>query len=259
MDLRKLLSTTRKCIDTYGLIEEGDHIAVGVSGGKDSLSLLIAMNELRKFYPKAFSLSAITVNLGFDNLRLDAVQELCKRLEVPYHIVETNIADVLFEIRKEKNPCALCAKLRKGAINDKAKELGVNKIAYAHHRNDMLETVMMAMLYEGRYYTFSPLTYLDRSDLYVIRPFIMLEEKDIVSFAENTALPVCKNPCPMDGYTKRQYVKELLDRIYEENPGSDKCLYKAVLDSHLPGWPEARKVLRVRHKASETVDASSKM
>lgn len=260
MDLRKLLSLTRKCIDTYGLIEKGDHIAVGVSGGKDSLTLLLALHELRKFYPVPYRLSAITVDLGFDNMDLSPVKAFCEKEAIPYEVVDTNIADILFEIRKEKNPCALCAKLRKGALNDKAKEMGVNKIAYAHHRNDLLETVMMALLYEGRYYTFSPLTYLDRSDLYVIRPFIMIEEKDIISFAAQYGLPVCKNPCPMDGYTKRQYIKELLARIYEENPGSDRCLYKAVLESHLPGWPEAREVRRISHRApADADDASSRM
>ena len=249
MDLRKLTSAARKCIDTYGLINDGDHIAVGVSAGKDSLSLLVVLNELKRYYPAHFELSAVTVDLGLGNLDLDPVRKLCSDLGVPYYIVDTNIADVLFNIRKEKNPCALCAKLRKGALNDKVLDIGANKIAYAHHRNDMLETVLMALLFEGRYYTFSPLTYLDRTGLYVIRPFIMTDESDIISFAANYDLPVCKNPCPADGNTKRQYIKELLAKIYSENPCSEKCLYRAVLDSRLPGWPEARKIIRSSHSS----------
>jgi tRNA(Ile)-lysidine synthase TilS/MesJ len=239
MDLQKLLSLTRRCIDTYSLISEGDHIAVGVSAGKDSLSLLMALKALQRFYPKHFELSAITVDLGLGNLDLEPVKKLAEDLGVPYHIVPTQIGDVLFEIRKESNPCALCAKLRKGALDDKALEIGANKIAYAHHKDDLIETAFLSMLYEGRFYSFSPLTYLDRTKLTVIRPFIFIDEADIISFAKKQGLPVCKNPCPMDGYTRRQYVKELLRRIYEEVPGADKRLFRAVIDGNIPGWPPA--------------------
>lgn len=238
MTLQQLLSLTRRCIDTYGLIDEGDHIAVGVSAGKDSLSLLVALNALKRFYPKKFTLSAITVDLGIGNMNLEPVREMCRNLEIPYYIINTQIADVLFKIREESNPCALCAKLRKGALNDKAKEIGANKIAYAHHKDDMIETAFMAMIYEGRFYTFSPSTYLDRTGLTVIRPFIFVDEADIIGFARQSKLPVCKNPCPMDGVTKREYVKNLIKKIYVENPGSDKRLFRAVIDAELPGWPE---------------------
>lgn len=238
MTLQQLLSLTRRCIDTYGLIEEGDHIAVGVSAGKDSLSLLVALNALKRFYPKKFTLSAITVDLGIGNMDLEPVKELCSDLRIPYCIINTNIADILFKIREETNPCALCAKLRKGALNDKAKEIGANKIAYAHHKDDMIETAFMAMIYEGRFYTFSPSTFLDRTGLTVIRPFIFVDEADIIGFAKQQKLPVCKNPCPMDGVTKREYVKNLIRKIYKENPGSDKRLFRAVIDAELPGWPE---------------------
>ena len=239
MDLQKLLSLTRRCIDTYSLISEGDHIAVGVSAGKDSLSLLVALKALQRFYPKHFELSAITVDLGLGNLDLEPVKKLAEDLGVPYHIVPTQIGEVLFEIRKESNPCALCAKLRKGALDDKALEIGANKIAYAHHKDDLIETAFLSMLYEGRFYSFSPLTYLDRTKLTVIRPFIFIDEADIVSFAKKQGLPVCKNPCPMDGYTRRQYVKEMLHRIYEEVPGADKRLFRAVINGNIPGWPPA--------------------
>ena len=242
MDLQKLLSLTRRCIDTYSLISEGDHIAVGVSAGKDSLSLLVAMKALQRFYPKHFELSAITVDLGLGNLNLEPVKELAAELGVPYHIIPTKIGEVLFDIRKESNPCALCAKLRKGALDDKALEIGANKIAYAHHKDDLIETAFLSMLYEGRFYSFSPMTYLDRTKLTVIRPFIFIDEADIISFSKQykgQGLPVCKNPCPMDGYTRRQYVKELLHKIYGEVPGADKRLFRAVIDGNVPGWPPA--------------------
>ena len=248
MELQKLLSLTRKGIDTYGLINEGDHIAVGVSAGKDSLSLLYAMKFLQRFYPKKYELSAITVDLGLGNLKLEPVRKLCRELGVPYYVVDTRIGEVLFDLRKETNPCSLCAKMRKGALNEKAKEIGANKIAYAHHRDDLIETMMMSLIYEGRFHAFSPLTYLDKTKLYVIRPFLFIEEKNLISFAKKMELPVCKNPCPMDGNTKRQYTKELLMSIYEDNPGADKCLFHAVTDADLPGWPEAVKNPRYKSK-----------
>lgn len=239
MDLQKLLSLTRRCIDTYSLIEEGDHIAVGVSAGKDSLSLLVALKALQRFYPKRFELSAITVDLGLGNLNLDPVRKMAEDLGVPYHVVPTSIGEVLFEIRKESNPCALCAKLRKGALDDKALEIGANKIAYAHHKNDLIETAFLSLIFEGRFYSFSPSTYLDRTKLTVIRPFIFIDEADIISFAKKQNLPVCKNPCPMDGNTRRQYVKELIAEICKENPGADKRLFRAVIDGKIDGWPPA--------------------
>ena len=248
MNLQQLLSLTRRCIDTYGLISEGDHIAVGVSAGKDSLSLLVALHALQRFYPKHFRLSAITVDLGLGNMDLEPVIKLCADLEIPYYIISTQIGDVLFKIREESNPCALCAKLRKGALNDKAKEIRANKIAYAHHKDDLVETAFMSMIFEGRYYTFSPSTYLDRTGLTVIRPLIFVEEADIISFAKSENLPVCKNPCPMDGVTKREYTKNLLRQIYRENPGSDKRLFRAVIDADLPGWPERIPDPRYRDK-----------
>ena len=239
MELQKLLSLTRKGIDTYQMIQEGDHIAVGVSAGKDSLSLLYAMKALQRFYPRHFQLSAITVDLGLGNLILEPVRALCQELGVPYHVVTTDIGEILFDKRKETNPCSLCAKMRKGALNDKAKEIGAGKIAYAHHRDDLIETMLMSLIFEGRFHSFSPLTYLDRTGLYVIRPFLFVEERDIISFAREMNLPVCKNPCPVDGNTKRQYTKELLQQIYRENPGADKRLFHAILDGNLSGWPEA--------------------
>ena len=218
MKLQRLLSLTRQALDTYGLIQDGDRIAIGVSGGKDSLTLLHALHHLRRFYPEKYELCAITVDLGLGNMDLEPVAAMCREFEIPYEIISTEIGAVLFDIRKETNPCSLCAKMRKGALNEKAKEMGCNKIAYAHHRDDVIETMMMSLFYEGRFHSFSPLTYLDRMDLTVIRPMIFVTEADVIGFRNKYQLPVCKNPCPMDGYTKRQYIKELIHRLQEDNP-----------------------------------------
>ena len=203
MKLQKLLSYTRRAVDSYEMIDDGDKIAVGISGGKDSLTLLYALAELRRFYPKKFDLIAITVNLGFDNFDTTKIEQLCKELDVPYYIVGTEIYDIVFNVRKEKNPCSLCAKMRKGALNQKLNDLGCNKIAYAHHKDDFIETFLMSLLYEGRIHTFSPKTYLDKSELMVIRPLMYINEGEIISFNNYMQLPVIKSPCPADGYTKR--------------------------------------------------------
>lgn len=241
MKLQRLLSLTRQALDKYELIEDGDRIAVGVSGGKDSLTLLYALHHLRRFYPKKYELCAITVDLGLGNMNLEPVRSLCEEFRIPYTVIDTEIGKVLFEIRKESNPCSLCAKMRKGALNEKAKELGCNKIAYAHHRDDVIETMMMSLFYEGRFYAFSPYTYLDRMDLAVIRPMLFVTEADVVGFKNKYQLPVCKNPCPMDGYTKRQYIKELIVKLQQDNPHLKDCMFHAILDGNIKGWPQAVK------------------
>ena len=156
MKLQQLLSYTRKAVDEYQMIEEGDHIAVGISGGKDSLTLLYALHGLKRFYPNHFELSAVTVDLGYEACDFSPVVELCKELDVPYHIVKTDIAHILFEDRKEPNPCSLCAKMRKGALNQEVKKMGCNKVAYAHHKDDIVETMLLSLFFEGRFYSFSP-------------------------------------------------------------------------------------------------------
>ncbi len=233
MKLQRLLSLIRQAVEQYQLIEDGDHIALGISGGKDSLTLLWGLSQLQKFYPKPFKLSAITVDLGLDTMNLEPIQNLCEQLEVPYEIISTNIGKILFDVRKESNPCSLCAKLRKGALNNRALQLGCNKIAYAHHRDDFIETAMMSLIYEGRFHSFSPCTRLDRTGLTVIRPLIFAEEADIKGFRNKYQLPVCKNPCPMDGHTKREYVKQLIHSLETENPGATDRLYRAVINSAL--------------------------
>ena len=176
MKLQRLLSLTRQALDTYDMIDAGDKIAVGLSGGKDSLALLYAMKNLQKFYPKPFDLCAVTVDLGFGNFDLQAAQSFCRELSIPYTVVSTEISQIVFDSRQESNPCALCAKMRKGALNQAAKDLGCNKIAYAHHKDDVIDTMMLSLIYEGRFHTFSPRTYLDRMDLFVIRPFLYVAE-----------------------------------------------------------------------------------
>lgn len=236
MKLQQLLSYTRKAIDDYHMIEENDKIAIGISGGKDSLTLLYALAGLRRFYPKHFELEAITINLGFEGFDLTGISELCKELNVPYTVVNTQISDIIFETRKESNPCSLCAKMRKGAFNEKAKELGCNKSAYAHHMDDVIETTLMSLIYEGRYYTFSPVTYLDRMDITLIRPLIYVKECDVNGFKNLYHLPVAKNPCPMDGFSRREYIKQLIHQLNQENPGVKDRLFHAVTSGLLPAW-----------------------
>ena len=238
MELQKLYSYTRRAIEQYNMIEENDKIAIGVSGGKDSLTLLYALSGLKRFYPKSFQLEAISVDLGFGIQDFSQIQKLCDELDIPLHIVPTEINQIVFVERKESNPCSLCAKMRKGALNDKAKELGCNKIAYAHHKDDVVETMLMSLIYEGRFHTFSPVTYLDRMDLTVIRPLIYMNEADVIGFVNKYNVPVVKSPCPADGHTKREYIKNLLRQINLENPGVKERMFTAIQSGNLKGWSE---------------------
>lgn len=238
MKLQKLFSLTRQAIDDYQLIEDGDRIAIGISGGKDSLTLLYALQGLQKFYPKRFELEAVTVDLGYPGFDLNPIRHLCQELQVPYTVIPTRIGKIVFEERREQNPCALCANLRKGAFNRQVKELGCNKVAYAHHKDDVVETMLLSLLYEGRFHSFSPKTWLDRMDLTVIRPLIYVSEADVIGFRNKYHLPVAKSPCPADGYTKRQYVKDLLRQLNLENPGVKNRMFSAIVNGHLEDWPE---------------------
>lgn len=233
MELQRLYSYTRQAMDDYHMIEEGDSIALGISGGKDSLTLLYALAGLRRFYPIPFTLTAVTVNLGYGDFHTTAIAELCRELAVPYHVIQTQIRHIVFEEHAQENPCALCAKLRKGALNHAVKALGCNKIAYAHHREDMLETMLLSLLFEGRLHTFSPVTYLERSGLTVLRPLIYVPEAEVIGFLHKYQLPVVKNPCPVDGKTKRQYVKDLLRRLNQENPGVKDRMFSAILKGNI--------------------------
>lgn len=238
MKLQQVLSVVRKAVDDYHMIEENDKIAIGISGGKDSLAMLYALHGLRRFYPKKFDIHAVTVDLGFDNLNLEKIKELCAVLGVEYTIVQTDIAKIVFEDRKESNPCALCAKMRKGALNQAIKEAGCNKVAYAHHKDDVVETMLMSLIFEGRFHTFSPVTYLDRMDLKVIRPLLYMNEADVIGFVHKYDVPVVKSPCPADGHTKREYVKNLLRQLNQENPGVKARMFTAIQNGTMKGWSE---------------------
>ncbi len=247
MELQRLLSFTRKAVDEYSMIQKGDHIAVGISGGKDSLTLLYALHGLKRFYPNPFELSAITVNLGFPDFDLSPIHELCGKLQIPYRVVESDIYQILFEVRRETNPCSLCAKMRKGALNQAAKEMGCSKVAYAHHTDDIIETMLLSLIFEGRFHSFSPKTYLDRMDLTVIRPLMFVKEADILGFQNQYQLPVVKNKCPVDGYTKRQYAKELLVQLNLDHPGAKERMFSAILNGNIKGWPK-----RTPHRTNRT-------
>lgn len=238
MKLQQLLSYTRKAVDDYHMIEDGDKIAIGVSGGKDSLTMLYALHGLQRFYPNKFELMAITVDLGFQNFDTEAIGSLCLELGIPYEVVHTEVAKIIFQDRKEKNPCSLCAKMRKGALNESIKAHGCNKIAYAHHKDDMVETLLMSLLFEGRIHTFSPMTYLDRMELTVIRPIMYVQEADVIGFWHKYNLPVAKSPCPVDGYTKREYAKNLVKQLNQEHPGSKERMFTAIVNGAMQGWPE---------------------
>lgn len=236
MKLQQVLSLTRKAIDDFHMIEPGDKIAIGISGGKDSLTLLYAMQGLRRFYPISFELCAVTVDLGFGNMDLSKIEELCQELDVEYRIIRTDIGKIIFEDRQESNPCSLCAKMRKGALNDAMKAAGCNKVAYAHHKDDVVETMMMSLIYEGRFHTFLPVTYLDRIQITVIRPLLYMNEADVIGFVRKNNVPVVKSPCPADGHTKRETVKNLLRDINREAPGVKERMFTAILDGNLEGW-----------------------
>ena len=223
------------------MIEDGDKIAIGISGGKDSLTLLYALNGLKRFYPKKFDIIGITVDLGFENLNLDPIKLLCEELDIPYYIVKTDIAEIIFQTRKETNPCSLCAKMRKGALNEEIKRLGCNKVAYAHHKDDVVETMLMSLIFEGRFHSFSPMTYLDRMDITVIRPLLYVPEADVIGFRNKYNLPVAGKVCPVDGYTKREYAKELVKQLDRENPGAKERMFTAVINGNMAGWPEKNK------------------
>ena len=236
MTLQKLYSYSRQCIQQFDLIQEGDRITLGISGGKDSLALLYAMAGLKKFYPKKFEIIAVTADLGFGSFDMSAVENLCRELEVEYHLLKTDIATILKEKVKKGTYCAMCAKLRKGAINNFAKEHGCNKVAYAHHQDDIVETMMLSLIYEGQFYTFGPKTYYKEADITVIRPLINIPESDMKGFRNKYSLPCDKNPCPHDGTTRRQYVKDLVAKINKDNPGVKKKMYNAILKGKIYEW-----------------------
>jgi tRNA(Ile)-lysidine synthase TilS/MesJ len=238
--MRRMLSLMRACVDEYHMIEPGDTVAVGVSGGKDSLTLLAVLASLRGFYPKPFTLIAITLDMGYPEMDFSAVAALCEKLGVPYHIRETQIKQVVFDERREKNPCSLCAKMRRGALNNAALSLGANKVALGHHWDDAVETFMLSLIYEGRISCFQPVTLLDRSGVTQIRPLLYARERAIRNFAARQALPIVHNPCPVDKHTKREDVKALLYELEGRYPGLKEHIFGGLQRSPLPGWRAER-------------------
>ncbi len=241
-EIQRLLSFARRAIDDYGMIEDGDHIAVGISGGKDSLSLLQTLSELRRFYPKKFTLTAITVDMGFPTADFDKIKNFSDDLGVPYHIVKTDIANIIFNIRKEPNPCSLCSKMRRGALHQAATSLGCNRVALGHHFDDVVETFMLNLMFEGRLGSFSPVTYLSNSNLYLIRPLIYAQEKDVQYFTRHANLPIMESPCPEDHNTERENVKLLLRRMEEENKGLRHRIFGALCRAELDGYKDVRRI-----------------
>ncbi len=240
--MKEILGCIRRADQDFGMIEDGDRVAVGVSGGKDSLLLLYALSLYRRFSPHPFTLQAVTLTMGLEPFDLSGVQALCDRLEVPYVVRETQIGRIVFEERREKNPCALCAKMRRGALNDLCRELGVTKLALGHHRDDALESLLMSLLYEGRLHTFQPVTRFDRTPVVQIRPLIYAPEKVIVHYARRLDLPVVASPCPANGRTKREDMKDLLDLICRRVPNARELMLSALRNTEQYGlWPAARR------------------
>ena len=230
MDLQRLTSLLRQCIQRYDMLQPGDAVAVGLSGGKDSLCLLMGMASLRRFSPVPFTLHAIHVDVGagMSEENIHRMSDFCAGLDVPFHHVRTQIYQIVFEERQEKNPCALCAKMRKGALNETALALGCRKIAYAHHKDDFIETSMMNLLLEGRYDCFPPVTRLDKTGLQVLRPMLLVDERDVIGFTRKYELPVVKNPCPADGKTRREDVKQFIRDSRAQFPRIRESLFSAV-------------------------------
>lgn len=229
MDLQKLYSYVRQAAEEFDMIQEGDKIAIGVSGGKDSLALLYALAGMRNFYPKKYEVVALTVDLGYGEFDLRGVAELCEKLQVEYHVIKTEIANIVQEKVEKGTYCAMCAKLRKGALNSFAKEQGCNKVAYAHHKDDMVETMLLSLLYEGQFFSFAPSMYYREADLTVIRPMIYISEADVIGFKNKYELPCVKNPCPHDGITRREYVKKLVSQLNHDNPGVKQKMFNAIM------------------------------
>ena len=236
MKLQKLLSYVRRAVEDYHMIEQGDKIAVGVSGGKASVCLLLALKHLQRFYPKKFELEAITVSLGLPGAVYDDIEAFCNQIGVGYTVVHTDIGQIIFHERKEKNPCSLCAKMRKGALNDMAEKLGCNKVALGHNKDDIVETFFMSLFYEGRINCFAPVSFLDRKQIYSIRPLMYVPEPEIKGFIQKSGLAIVKNPCLVDGSTKRQETKELLAELSKNYNHLQEKVFGAIQRSDLKGW-----------------------
>lgn len=236
MNVKQLSGLTRRAIENYNMLDEGDIIAVGLSGGKDSMSLLYILNELSKYHPSHFKVEAFTVDIGFGNMDFDKLAQYCRQLNVPFNIIHTQIADIVFNSNNSNSPCAVCSKLRKGALYSELVNRGIKKVAYAHHKDDVTDTLLLSLIYEGRINTFIPVTHLEDSDIIVLRPFIYVNESDIKGFINKYNIPILKNSCPVDGYTKRKYVNDLINSINKETHGVRNRMLTAIENSGINGW-----------------------
>ncbi len=250
--MQKLVGLVRRCVEDYNMISDGDRIAVGVSGGKDSLALLVLLSELRRYNHNRFTLEGITVDMGL-GMDYSAISRLCEKLEVPYTVVQTQISEVIFEHRKEKNPCSLCAKMRRGALNEALLSRGMNKLALGHHYDDAVETFLMSLLFEGRINCFQPVTELDRMGVTQIRPMLYLHERTVDHFATQQELPVIKNRCPVDKVTKREEIKQLIFTLSATYPDLKERIFGAMQRYPLPEWEPKGRYKRPR----ETLNQSS--
>lgn len=232
--MRRILSYLRRAVDDYKMIQEGDKIAVGLSGGKDSILTMLALANLRRFYPNKFELIAITLDIGLDDFDTALLQKLCEENNVEYHVEKTHIKEIVFDIRKEKNPCSLCANLRRGILYDTAKKMGCNKVALGHHMDDVMETLFMSLIYEGRIHTFAPVTYLSRKDIHIIRPMVYVPEKEVKRYMKQNEISVVKSTCPADGETKREYIKDLIYKLNKENHKVRESIFGAI--TRMPEW-----------------------
>lgn len=244
--MNKLSGLVRRCVEDYDMIKPGETVAVGLSGGKDSTVLLCALAKLREYYPIPFQLHAITLSAGFPGMDFSPIAALCRSLDVPYTLLETDIREIVFDIRKEKNPCALCAKMRRGALATELKRQGIGKIALGHHFDDAVETFVMSLVFEGRVGCFQPVTYLDRSGITQIRPMLYIGEGAVRSAAERLALPVVKSTCPMDGTSRRQEAKELIQALSKRYPDLKSKIFGAIQRYPLAGWETAGSLRRPR-------------
>ena len=238
--MQKLIGLLRRCVEDYNMIEAGDRIGVGVSGGKDSLALLVFLAELRKYNHKPFTLEAITIDMGL-GMDYSGIAGLCEGLDVPYHLVKTEIGPIIFDHRKEKNPCSMCSKMRRGALNQVMLEQKLNKLALGHHYDDAVETFLMSLLYEGRLSCFQPVTNLDRTGIIQIRPMLYIHERTIDNFVSRQALPVIHNRCPVDKQTKREEIKKLVYELSQKYPDLKERVFGAMQRLPLPEWgPQGR-------------------
>ena len=233
--MQKLVGLVRRCVEDYNMIEVGDRIGVGVSGGKDSLALLVLLAELRKYHSAHFTLEAITIDLGL-GMDYSNIENLCRELDVPFNLIKTEIAPIIFDYRKEKNPCSMCSKMRRGALNQALLDLGLNKLALGHHYDDAVETFMMSLIFEGRISCFQPVTDLDRTGIIQIRPMLYIHEKTVDSFAIRQGLPVLENRCPIDKETKREEIKQLIYNLSATYPDLKERIFGAMQRYPLPAW-----------------------